>query len=167
MIKAFQYPTPKEFDGAAVVIENVLRQMWDGDVPFVVEEMLRDDPDNEAGECQCQMCKEVRGGHEAGGFTWVSHRGRVHKPSKMVTPYLFYALRMIYNHSVPPVFRVACAGERIKRYRDVPHWTMEYRAEAMTELSAELATRDDLDAPLQEQVDDMAGNALLLKKLGL
>lgn len=102
-------------------------------------------------------------------FLWVTHKGKeIVLPREMATPHLFYALRMIYNHSVPPCFRV---GE-FKRYIDVPNWDPRYRAQAIRAFVAELTKRDDIicerhEEDLAHQLDDMIANTKVILRLGL
>jgi hypothetical protein len=100
-------------------------------------------------------------------FVWRSHRGHNYFPDEMATPHVFYALRMLWNHSVPAALRVTDAGGHFKRYRDIPHWNYEYRNLAMRELTDELSTRTDLERDLKDQFDDIASNAHVLLALGL
>jgi hypothetical protein len=107
------------------------------------------------------------GGKKQSGFVWVTHKGARLYPCDMATPHLFYSLRMVFNHSVPPVFRVLGPGEEMNRYRDVPYWTADYRREALTQLTAELDSRDDLDEPLRDQLADIKSNCAVILALGL
>lgn len=102
-----------------------------------------------------------------GDFLWVTHKGDVYLLADMATPHLFYSLRMLYNHSVPPVFRVVGPGESMKRYNDVPDWDAEYRTTALRELASELNSRDDLDDKLQQQYDDIIANSRVIVALGI
>lgn len=111
---------------------------------------------------------EVRARDE---FVWITHSGSRRLLSEMATQHIFYSLRMIYNHSVPPAFRV---GE-FKRYPDVPHWSPEYKRDALDAFDQELRDRTDgrsvrdggLDKELQQQLDDIRANAEAICKLGL
>lgn len=101
-------------------------------------------------------------------FIWHTHKGEALYPDEMATPHLFYSLRMVFNHVVPPVFRVLGPLERdMKRYNDVRNWSDEYKTAAITELSRELDTRNDLDPELQHQYDDIKLNAALVVALGI
>lgn len=100
-------------------------------------------------------------------FVWVSHNGSRRPISEMASPHIFYSLRMIFNHSVPPAFRVLRPGETMNRYSDVPHWTPAYRQAAVNAFTRELCSRDDLEPELQAQFDDMKANTQLILALGL
>lgn len=100
-------------------------------------------------------------------FVWVSHNGSRRRISEMASPHIFYSLRMIFNHSVPPAFRVLRPGETMNRYSDVPHWTPAYRQAAVNAFTRELCSRDDLEPELQAQFDDMKANTQLILALGL
>lgn len=102
-----------------------------------------------------------------GDFIWRTHTGQSRYVSDMASPHIFYALRMIFNHSVPPAFRVLRPGETMNRYPDVPHWTPEYRQAAINAFTRELCSRDDLEPELQAQFDDMKANTNLILALGL
>lgn len=99
------------------------------------------------------------------GFVWVSHKGVRYQLDNMAAPHVFYALRMVWNHTVPPAFRV---GE-FKRYRDVPGWSAKYRREAINQLSAELDQRKHksirdggLELEHKDQFADIKANAAYL-----
>jgi hypothetical protein len=102
-----------------------------------------------------------------GDFIWRTHTGQSRYVSDMASPHIFYALRMIFNHSVPPAFRVLRPGETMNRYPDVPNWTPEYRQTAISAFTRELCSRDDLEPELQAQFDDMKANTQLILALGL
>lgn len=98
------------------------------------------------------------------GFVWITHKGVRYTLPDMSTPHMFYALRMIFNHSIPPVFRI---GGSFKRYDDVPQWTPEYRREALEVFAEELTRRGDLEENLQYQFEDIQANARVILALGL
>lgn len=100
-------------------------------------------------------------------FVWASHNGSRFHLSDMATKHVFYALRMIYNHTVAPVFRVLRPGETMKYYPDVPYWDADYRRRAVDAFVAELAERDDLDEDLARQYGDMQANTRVILALGL
>lgn len=100
-------------------------------------------------------------------FTWMTEKGQWLKPRQMTTPHLFYALRKVFNHEVPPVFRVLRAGETMKRYPEVAYWATTYRTAAITALRAELAKRNDLPEDMQLQLADMMANTRVILQLGL
>jgi hypothetical protein len=100
-------------------------------------------------------------------FTWITHDGRFLTLDEMDTKHIFYALRMIYNHTVPPVFRVLGEGETMRRWDDVAGWNAGYKANAVAHLTAELERRDDLDKNLRYQFEDMKANTEVVLALGL
>lgn len=102
-----------------------------------------------------------------GDFIWRTHTGQRRYVSDMASPHIFYAMRMIFNHSVPPAFRVLRPGETMNRYPDVPHWTPEYRQAAINAFNRELEERDDLDKELDDQWDDMKANTAVILALGI
>jgi hypothetical protein len=80
-------------------------------------------------------------------FLWMTHKGELVSPEDMATPHLFYALRMIFNHTCPEVFQTPplSDSERVKginRYGDVPKWTPAYCARAVRALTSELNERN-------------------------
>lgn len=167
-IIAYLYPTPEQL---AETKKKLFDQLFDhfGDIS------LRDcdpvDLDLDLAQRNADRDLVHRAAYERGGFMWITHSGEVLQPCDMATPHLFYSLRMIFNHSVPPVFRILGPGEEMRRYPDVPHWTAEYRREAIAQLSAELDSRLDIfefDHPeLAQQYADIKQNAAVILALGL
>lgn len=94
-------------------------------------------------------------------FMWLTHKGEAYYPSEMATPHLFYSLRMLWNNTVPPVFRVG----KFKRYKDIPTWSRDYVKLAIDELARELGTRDDLDIDIQDQLNDILANLTVIEVL--
>lgn len=92
-------------------------------------------------------------------FIWETNDGVCLSVKEMATPHLFFALRMIYNHSVPPAFRV---GE-FRQRPEVCEWPVEYRAQACSAFTEELEQRDDLEPVLKHQFDDLLANADFLQ----
>lgn len=72
-------------------------------------------------------------------FRWTTHDGREFRPRDMATTHLFNSIKMLYNNTVPPAFRV---GE-FRRWKDVATWDPEYLQEAMGELASEFESRTD------------------------
>lgn len=105
--------------------------------------------------------------HSPNEFVWQSHDGTKYNLSEMATPHILYALRMIFNHTVPPAFRVLRPGETMKRYGDVAHWDVDYKRRAVDAFTAELERRDDLDGIFKDQYEDMRANATALSRLGI
>jgi hypothetical protein len=73
--------------------------------------------------------------HRGKKFTWVSHRGEAVALRDMNTLHMFYALRMIFNHTSP--IRVG----KFIAYADVPTWSLSYRRAAMRAFVDELIPR--------------------------
>lgn len=96
-------------------------------------------------------------------FVWITHKRKLMRPRNMATPHLFYTVRMLFNHSVAPCFRV---GQFI-RYKDVPTWTLQYKRAAAVAMLTELSKREDLDSEDQHELDDMNENAQVMRRLGL
>lgn len=105
-------------------------------------------------------------------FLWISHKGEAHYVTDMATPHLFYSLRMLWNNTVPPAFRVG----KFKRYSDIPNWSKDYVQRAINELSTELAARSDLDTEVSDssggttiadQIGDMQANLTVITALGI
>jgi hypothetical protein len=94
-------------------------------------------------------------------FMWETNDGDQLFLSDMATPHLFYTLRMIYNHSVPPAFRV---GD-FKRRKNVDQWPIDYRQQAGREIFKELEGRADYEHWMQLEVKDMRTNADFLSSL--
>lgn len=95
-------------------------------------------------------------------FIWLDHRGKKHLPQQMATPHLFYAIRMVWNHSVPTYFKIPGVLHR----SDVPHWSKAYRIQALEVLGAELFSRDykkELSADQLQQVSYMEMATRILK----
>lgn len=75
----------------------------------------------------------------SGPFLWLTHDGDLVKPKDMATPHLYFAVRMIFNHTLPAEYRTPGG---YKQYADVPAWSEEYKKAAIKELIAELNTRN-------------------------
>lgn len=100
-------------------------------------------------------------GKDRSVFVWLTHDGERKLPQQMATPHLFYALRMIWNHSVPEFFRIPGTT----RYPDVPHWSKEYRLQAIDILEQELLSRDyqyQLDAKQLKELNYMQRASLFI-----
>lgn len=97
-----------------------------------------------------------------GRYLWISKDGTPHYVRDMETYHLFYAARMIYNHSVPPAFRVLRPGEAFKRYDDVFTQEIEAKRSAYRILVDELNNRM-LDPEIQYALDDIAENRRFLR----
>lgn len=95
-------------------------------------------------------------------FIWETDDGERLRVSRMATPHLFNAARMIYNHTVPPVLRV---GKFIRRL-EVHEWDSAYKAQAYRALLRELKTRGDLESKFKAELDDMEYNRWFVFGLG-
>ena len=78
-------------------------------------------------------------------------------PKEMETSHLFYTLRMIWNHVMPPTKKV---GGTTRRYEFGPFYTTEYMKEAVRRIGHELSRRNDLEPWMREQLDAMARHVL-------
>ena len=96
-------------------------------------------------------------------FRWVPRKGDSIRPRDMSTQHLFYALRMMFNNVVAPVFRID--PDNFIRYSDIRGWPLPYLQRASMELLKEIDRRGDLESPLKEQLDDLILNAELLERL--
>lgn len=97
-----------------------------------------------------------------GDFLWRTHRGDYVAVSGMDTNHLFYAFRMLFNHGVPPAFRV---GGFIRR-NDVFGWSREYKEQAFEALRNELIKREDeLGQDQKNELKDMEWNSKALARL--
>lgn len=74
-------------------------------------------------------------------FKWRTQNQVYIAPEDMQTRHLFYTLRMIYNHSMPPSFRLLPYKEY---YFDKSIYTKSYITQAIRSLAYELATRKDI-----------------------
>jgi hypothetical protein len=108
--------------------------------------------------------REYLGG-PAKNFYWIDKKGRSHRPKDMATPYLFYSLRMLFNNTVSPVFRVA--QDEFIRYNDVKTWPLSYIERAGEELLKELRKRNDLDTEHRNQLNDILANTEVIRKLSV
>lgn len=94
-------------------------------------------------------------------FMWETHKGKRIKPREMATPHLFNTIKMLWNNTVPPVFRVG----PFKRYRDVGTWDLKYLMRALDELQDEFESRDDIESEDRDLFNDMLLNSDVLKQL--
>lgn len=75
-------------------------------------------------------------------WSWRDKFGNLHDPKEMETRHLFYTVRMIWNHSVPPHMIV---GQNVKLYRFSSFYTTPYMRQSVLQCGAELMTRKDLE----------------------
>lgn len=87
------------------------------------------------------------------GWRWITSRGEHMPPASMATTHLFFTLRMIWNHSMPRHMHV---GYNVKRWRFGIRHRPSYMRQAIVHLGAELFTRTDLPAWMQEELRQMA-----------
>ena len=80
-------------------------------------------------------------------WRWRTSRGEFMLPSSMATEHLFYTLRMIWNHTMPPHLQV---GHNIRRYKFGAFYTAEYFTNAIRSICCELSTRELKPAQLNE-----------------
>lgn len=92
-------------------------------------------------------------------FVWQTNDGHFLPPKDMKTPHVFYTLRMLFNHSVPPAFRV---GE-FKRRKHVDEWPLAYRVQASNAMQDELSTREDVEDWMRHEMNDMALNNVFIQ----
>lgn len=113
------------------------------DLPFLPEPM-EENPTVESSD-YASRSESIRAivdrysGPGRGEFVWWTHDNEAMSPEDMATPHIFYALRMVWNHSVPLTLKVGDGPN----YPDVRRWCVEYRKAAIETLSNELAQRDD------------------------
>lgn len=84
-------------------------------------------------------------------FQWKDKKHVFHKVGEMHTSHIFYALRMIWNHTMP-------YDEKIIPYRKhnfSSFYTKKYMIEAIKSLAVELYGRNDLPADLAIQFQIM------------
>jgi hypothetical protein len=100
---------------------------------------------------------------EKSRFIWVTDKGELLFLAEMATPHLFFALRMLFNHTVQPAFRVGA----FKRHNNVFTWPLDYREQAMRKIYGELQRRTDLEEQYQDELNDMRVNARTIIELGI
>jgi hypothetical protein len=103
-------------------------------------------------------------GPGGGRFVWYTHTGEALDVEDMATPHVFYALRMVWNHSVPQILKVGDGPN----YPDVRRWSEAYRKAAIDTLANELAQREDELLPdLRMELFEMVQKTLVILQLGL
>lgn len=171
MIKAYLYPTPAQLRDAQEqqrrndylneVTANGLLEPPDD----LIDALIGDYEGQEFGTSRFTQPLDE-------DFVWRTHSGEEYYPEDMATMHLFYTVRMLFNNTCPAAFRVG----KFRRYRDVADWSPEYVQQAGKALYDELESRDDLDLEvtdsedgetIQDQMTDIEGNALVLKRLGI
>lgn len=94
-------------------------------------------------------------------FIWETDSGELIRARDMTTPHLFYTLRMLFNHSVPPAFRVG----KFLLHAGVFKWPVEYRIQASNAMQEQLDTRKDVLSWMRHELNDIALNVEFLDKV--
>jgi len=89
---------------------------------------------------------------------WKTQDGKRIPYSKMRTSHLFYALRMIWNHTAPPEMHIEGG-----RYDGPESWPIESRRRKVQALVAELSRRKPLPVWMIAQLKQMRAKGLQLK----
>lgn len=91
-------------------------------------------------------------------FRWLTMKREVLTPQEMSTPHLYNCLKMIWNHTIPPAFRLI----PYKPYKGIEKWTKKTRRWAITNLFNELMNRTDrskwIDAGLFQMAEHLVAN---------
>ena len=87
------------------------------------------------------------------GFRWRDSDGNLHEPEQMETRHLFHTVRMIWNHSVPPVMRT---GPH-RRHDFGSFYTPEYMRAATKAMLPVLLAREDIEPGWKRDIDWMRG----------
>lgn len=82
-------------------------------------------------------------------WRWKAADGSEWFPEKMVTRHLFFTVRMIWNHSVPPHMRT---GPH-RRHEFGPFYTQQYMQTAAKLMIPELLKRQDITPAWQRDID--------------
>lgn len=90
------------------------------------------------------------GGSGMRKFRWQTMDGQILTPPEMETTHLFYVIRMVYNHTVPPALRLPGG-----HWKEAEEWTPETKRRILIEMIKELAKRDDLPFALDVQLSIM------------
>lgn len=199
-IKAFLYPTPREVDAVRIIREKFAELIGVPSSSFTLSDAASDlssaieaadldglwddagsghkrraslDPGYGKSQTVRSKARSKTFGPDtpASGIPlWTTHKGLTYRVQDMATQHLFYAYRMIYNHTVAPAFRI---GE-FKRYRDVFDWPAMRARKGMRALEDELYLRKDksaadggLETELKDQFADIQRNRSALRNLGL
>lgn len=85
-------------------------------------------------------------------FIWTTQTGERIPVTKMRSSHLFYVVRMIFNHTVPPTLQIAGC----QRYDGPQRWPMARRLESVKAMLEELARRpNDLPPWMYAQLEHM------------
>ena len=82
-------------------------------------------------------------------FQWRSREGVFHRIDQMKTRHLFYAVRMIWNHSMPENAR----SQSYIKYDFSPFYTEDYMRRALSAMCPELLQRTDLTPFQKAEID--------------
>lgn len=93
---------------------------------------------------------------------WQTQEGEVMLLEHMRTSHLFYSVRMLFNHTVPPEYQIAGC----KRY-DMSRIPKDVRKTGVRYLLEELATRETLPEWQQEQMRHMFEASRKLDQKGI
>lgn len=80
-------------------------------------------------------------------FIWVTQEGEELFLEEMLTPHLFYSVRMLFNHTVPAGYQIPGC-----KVYDLSRFPIEKRAVSVRSLLTELAGRSDLSHKHKEQL---------------
>jgi len=81
-------------------------------------------------------------------FLWVTQEGEITYPKAMSTWHLFNSLRMIWNHTVAPQYRLI----PYKPYKGIDRWPKGMRRRAIRNLFNELMNRPDVNSRMQKEL---------------
>lgn len=97
-------------------------------------------------------------------FVWIDHHYDDHLLSEMPTAYIFFALRMVWNHTVPGWLRV---GKDLRYYPDICGWHPAYRRHAIVEFTREFVKRAPYEDSIREEFFQIVQRTELILRLGL
>lgn len=95
----------------------------------------------------------------ASAFKWKTSKDEYISPVEMETRHLFFTIRMIWNHTMPEMYR----SKHYRHYRLGSFYTQEYLLSAIHALLGELSLRKDIHPSWQVDIDSMRHFAAKLK----
>lgn len=96
-----------------------------------------------------------RGLMDVGNFLWrTKDSGQYLRPCIMKTSHLFFTLRMIYNNTVPEIYR----HPPVRLYTFDSFYTKEYLTLAVIAMLMELSNRNDMTAYFKRALQFMKDN---------
>jgi len=98
---------------------------------------------------------------DVSSFMWRDKYGAYHNPGRMRTSYLFFVLRMIWNHVVPDKYKLF----PYKQYSFSSHYTVEYMANAVKYIYKELMKRNDLEQRWLNELAEMDRSIKEMQKM--